>query len=147
MVNGHRGVVTGLTLGPLLKWRALACYVWCISYTDAPICPTQREVAGLCLPVFDNEVDPDVTRRLAESECPGEALQTGKVEPVGGAKSTVPFLLGEGLPPIPAKLVQKGDFVDMAELLQDNIESDRRRSKVVLPQDNSPRVGVRFQTF
>ena len=39
-----------------------------------------------------------------------------------------PFLLGEGLPPISAKL-QKGDFIDMAELLRDNIEADRKRSK------------------
>ena len=43
-----------------------------------------------------------------------------------------PFLLGEGLPPIPAKLVakiQKGYFVDMAELLWDNIEAERRWAK------------------
>ena len=67
------------------------------------------------MPVFDREVDPDVTGRPAEGERPGEALQTGKAEPAGGAKSTIPFLLGEGLPPIPAKFVakiQKGDFVD-----------------------------------
>ena len=89
--------------------------MWCISHIDAPVSPTQREVAGLCLPVFDREVDPDVTGRPAEGERPGEALQTGKAEPAGGAKSTIPFLLGEGLPPIPAKFVakiQKGDFVD-----------------------------------
>ena len=45
---------------------------------------------------------------------------------------TTYFLLGEGLPPIPAKLVvkiQKGDFVDIAKLLQDNIETESRRSK------------------
>ena len=40
-----------------------------------------------------------------------------------------PFLLSEGLPPVPAKLVGrilKGDFVDMAELLRDNLEAQRR---------------------
>ena len=73
--------------------------MWCISHTDAPVSPTQREVAGLRLPVFDREVDQDVTGRPAEGERPGEALQTGKAEPAGGAKSTTPFLLGEGLPP------------------------------------------------
>ena len=34
------------------------------------------------------------------------------------------------MPPIPAKLVakiQKGDFLDMAELLQDNMEAEKRR--------------------
>ena len=41
-----------------------------------------------------------------------------------------PFILGEGLPAIPAKLankIQRGEFVDMAELLKDNIEAERRR--------------------
>jgi len=41
-----------------------------------------------------------------------------------------PFILGEGLPLVPAKLVnkiQKGEFVDMAELLKDNIEAKRHR--------------------
>ena len=43
-----------------------------------------------------------------------------------------PFLLGEDLPLIPVKLVtkiHKGDFVNMAELLRDNIEADSRHSK------------------
>ena len=42
-----------------------------------------------------------------------------------------PFIVGEGLPVIPSKLVQKiqkGEFIDMAELLKDNIEADRRRT-------------------
>ena len=41
-----------------------------------------------------------------------------------------PFILGKGLPAVPAKLankIQKGEFVDMAELLKDNIEAERRR--------------------
>ena len=104
----------------------------CICRADAPASPTEREVASLRLPVFDREVVQDVPGRPAEGERPGETLQTGKAEPAEGSKSTTPFLLGEGLPPIPAKLVvkiQKGDFVDMAELLRDNIEADRRRSK------------------
>ena len=40
-----------------------------------------------------------------------------------------PFVVSEGLPPVPGKLVKKilkGDFVDMAELLRDNLEADRR---------------------
>ena len=54
-----------------------------------------------------------------------------KSDSVEGTKTT-PFLLGEEFPPIPAKLVakiQKGDFMDMAELLRDNIEVERRHSK------------------
>ena len=55
----------------------------------------------------------------------GEAQKKEKADSAGEAKTATPFLLGEGLPPIPSKPVdkiQKGDFVDMAGLLQDNIE-------------------------
>ena len=41
-----------------------------------------------------------------------------------------PFILGEGLPAVLAKLankIQKGEFVDMAELLKDSIEAERCR--------------------
>ena len=43
----------------------------------------------------------------------------------------LPFTLGEGLPPIPAKLfgkIYKGEFVDIAELLHDNMEAERWRT-------------------
>ena len=61
------------------------------------------------------------------------------VPPVGGNRhgetdrkvdEAAPFLLGEALPVVPAKLVKKivrGEFVDMAELLWDNMEVGRRR--------------------
>ena len=38
------------------------------------------------------------------------------------------FILSEGLPPVPAKLVGhilRGDFIDMSELLRDNLEAER----------------------
>lgn len=44
--------------------------------------------------------------------------------------SVSPFILSEGLSPVPAKLVakiQKGDYVDMAELLCDNMEWECRQ--------------------
>lgn len=43
-----------------------------------------------------------------------------------------PFILSEG-PPVPQKLVArilKGEFIDMAELLWDNLEAQRRASAV-----------------
>ena len=43
-----------------------------------------------------------------------------------------PCVLGEGLPPIPTRLVSqiwRGEFVDMADLLQDNLEAERRRGR------------------
>ena len=41
-----------------------------------------------------------------------------------------PFILGEALPVVPAKLVKcilRREYIDMAELLKDNIEAERRR--------------------
>ena len=46
--------------------------------------------------------------------------------------SMQPFILSEVLAPVPARLVAKivkGDFVDMAELLRDNLEAQRRGSQ------------------
>lgn len=41
-----------------------------------------------------------------------------------------PFVLSKALPVVPARLTRKitnSDFVDMAELLSDNVEAERRR--------------------
>ncbi len=54
------------------------------------------------------------------------ALQERAVD----ADSSRPFVLGESLPVVPAKLVKrilKGEYIDMAELLMDNVEAERRR--------------------
>ncbi len=53
-----------------------------------------------------------------------------------------PFILSEGLPHVPPKLVkkiQKGDYVDMAELLRDNMELGRRQSLEAEPGGGSRR--------
>ena len=99
------------------------------------LCPTPYRCSGLAhgkgasrparLLLFDREAEGP---RPAETERGGGSQPTDKVEPTISAKTATPFILGEGLPPIPAK-VQKGDFVDMAELLRDNIEADRQHSK------------------
>ena len=71
-------------------------------------------------------VPPSASERLPRVTS-GEA---GEEEPRSKAE-TQPFILSECLPPVPAKLVAKiikGDFVDMAELLRDNIEAERRRA-------------------
>ena len=47
-----------------------------------------------------------------------------------GAVGVGPFVLGESLPVVPEKLVKKilkGDFIDMADILKDNLEAERRR--------------------
>ena len=102
-----------------------------IRVSSAQMCQLhlQREVAGLNIPVFDQEMD---ARRPPDSTQVGETESKVQLDSVRGAKMATSFLHSEGLPPIPANLVakiQKGDFVDVAELLRDNMEAERRHSK------------------
>ena len=53
--------------------------------------------------------------------------QSGKMNE---SEAFPPFILGEALPVVPAKLAKRilrGEYIDMAELLKDNIEAERRR--------------------
>ena len=53
--------------------------------------------------------------------------QSGKVNET---EASPPFILGEALPIVPTKLAEdilRGEYIDMAELLKDNIEAERRR--------------------
>ena len=64
-----------------------------------------------------------------------------------------PFILSEGLPPVPYKLASKilrGEYIDMAKLLRDNLEAQRRAAttEVATPHPAStPRIDKRCQTF
>ena len=43
-----------------------------------------------------------------------------------------PFIMSEALPVVPGKLVKrirKGEYIDMAELLKDNVEAERGKEK------------------
>ena len=58
-------------------------------------------------------------------------------------ESIAPFVLGESLPVIPAKLVKKilrGDYVDMADPLKDNLETEWCRYSQEW-EDGQPQVG------
>ena len=62
-----------------------------------------------------------------------EGKEDDDLEPPPKKKTPLPppFIVGEGLPVVPPKLVakiQSGVFVDMADLLKDNIEAERRSS-------------------
>ena len=80
-------------------------------------------IANLQLPQFTSEL-----------EEAGHSEDDHVVSTVMGSKpqneeNTV-FILGDTFPVVPAKLVKwilKGGFVDMAELLKDNMEAERRR--------------------
>ena len=111
--------------------------------------PPPDRLATLDLPLTSREEDGGssaaVVESLAqhESEAIADWKSSEKAPVKGGEKSsekakppspsgtTPPFLLSECPPPVPIKLVAKivkGDCVDMAELLRDNIEVDRRRA-------------------
>ena len=73
----------------------------------------------LYLPTF---TDPS-TREAEPKKLDLPAITRKKIE--GSAESA--FILSEALPPVPAKLVkriQKAEYVDIAELLKDNMEAE-----------------------
>ena len=80
--------------------------------------------------------NPGTSNEHKHSHQDGDPQQEVGAPPSANSKETVvtpqqPFLLSEGLAPVLAKLVDKiirGDFVDMAELLRDNLEVQRRGS-------------------
>ena len=88
------------------------------------VLPGDKTLAELRLPTFGESGDPTPPPPLTK---PTSEVESGKK--AGDAEAS-PFTLGEGLPPVPAKLVskiRKGEYVDMAELLRDNMELERRR--------------------
>ena len=64
-----------------------------------------------------------------------------KTKGLGEEAAAQSFVLSEGLAPVPAKLmgrILRGNFVDMAELLRDNLEAQRRgviQESSVIPSD------------
>ena len=90
-------------------------------------------MAGLGLPVLG-----DLPATAALGQTPGPhtvsdpaSSEAGQGSGEGTPSATdrsLPFILSEGLAPVPAKLVAritKGEFVDMADLLRDNLEARR----------------------
>lgn len=103
--------------------------------------PQPEDVARLNLPVIQEPSEGPETARAAnvlakadERIAVPEGMLLSQPATKEGERSNSSeigsFVLGEGLPPVPAKLVAKilkGEFIDMAELLRDNIEAERRR--------------------
>ena len=95
---------------------------WCLYtpsfYLDAAVLGDVEDDSVVDLPLLDNAVLDD------------EGEGDGSSKPPPAKKTPPPYILGEGLPVVPGKIVakiQKGDFVDMADLLRDNMEAERRR--------------------
>ena len=93
--------------------------------------PDPREVRDLGLDVF---TDPEDRRAGGEGQ-PAERVDAGGPTMAEGRRARnepveTMFVLSEALPVIPAKLVRRilrAEYVDMAELLKDNMEAERRR--------------------
>ena len=82
-------------------------------------------IANLKLPQFTTELE------KASRKGDGQAVSTSAESDAHIEDGNALFILGDTLPIVPAKLVKrirKGEFVDMAKLLKDNMEAERRRS-------------------
>lgn len=105
--------------------------------------PSSETITGLNLPVIDRahqEGSVNMPTKLSSSSSStsagvpaGDEIAPDPLKPpVDDSKVTSQqFSMGDGLPPVPAKVVEKilsGQFVDMAELLRDNMEVERRRN-------------------
>ena len=86
----------------------------------------RERVKELDLPSFAAEVVPG-----GEGHSVGEPRRPDVGERKGPEQECRPFILSEALPVLPAKLVRRilrGEYIDMAELLKDNMEVERRRA-------------------
>ena len=107
--------------GDLMIWSFLNFHVGSLLGGDSD----PRAVARLNLPTFES-VEPSRSE-AGKGKGPGDRSTTKEPEM---EQEVAPFIICETLPVVPAKLVKKilkGDFVDMAELLNDNMEAERRR--------------------
>ncbi len=90
-------------------------------------------IASLWLPAFAGEKDLGERAPQLEGHRHPTMHSLGKHDrdKVRTSEEALPFVLSEALPVVPGKLVQriqKGEYVEMAELLKDNMEAERRRA-------------------
>ena len=87
---------------------------------------TPEAVKSLGLPVFGAEVSRDPSGRVSQEPPQVNAQVAGrKDEPL-----ETPFILSDSAPVVPPRLVchiLRAEYVDMAELLKDNMEAERKR--------------------
>ena len=106
---------------------------------DMPVAAT---IWQLGLPVVEGgSTAVEVASELAKEI---QTTSSGEVEAVfPKLAANKPFILSEGLPPVPHKLtvrILKGEYVDMAELLRDNLEVERRASSTKQPAGSTATV-------
>jgi len=85
--------------------------------------PSQDKVKKLNLPSFTQAVTQSGRQIEGDTTNKDELMLMSHKAPNLG--DSLPFILNEALPVVPPKLVKrivKGEYVDMAELLNDNME-------------------------
>ena len=90
-------------------------------------------VKNLQLPAFVDKLERAGQGDLRVPDTP----RVTKLDKPAKVEAPLPFILGEALPVVPAKLVKhilRGEYIDMTELLKDNIEVERR---LVLTEESS----------
>ena len=127
--KGYIGQATNLSCVPRLCGRAVTHLVYSAP-TGLGGDPDPASVVALNLPTLSEPARQDppsqTTEPLSAAPTTISLGNPGKEAAHEGA----PFIMGEALPVVPERLVKKilrGEFVDMAELLKDNIEVERRR--------------------
>ena len=101
----------------------------------------QSRVRELQLPVFNPNSGRGENVRKQAVELPRGDEDKGNEE-LASALGATSFILGESLPVVPEKLVKrfiKGDYLDMAEMLSDNMEVERWRALAESEGTPSPR--------
>ena len=94
--------------------------------------PPAEAIQELGLPVVSGDLPAALTSGIAAgiaSGGGGSGSEDGRGVTAAKLVAEKPFILSEGLPPVPSRLVARilrGEFVDMAELLRDNLEAYRR---------------------
>ena len=96
------------------------------------VMPGAGSIQQLDLSVVEEESTPDAQGEVSESQ---QSVKSATPKDYSDPKAGIskPFILSEGLPPVPHKLaarILRGEFVDMAELLRDNLEAQRRVSSL-----------------
>ena len=88
-------------------------------------------MSQLQLPCFRHDQESSSTTLPPKSTQPVGKDDSVKCDGSSDKLEPAPFILNEALPVVPAKLVKrilKGEYVDMCELLKDNIEAERKRT-------------------
>ena len=105
--------------------------------------PMPNEMAELSLPIVGSQLGGDGSSASSATHfASGDTSTTDGISPGSRDETTgttlppatredvhQPFIMSEGLAPVPVKLVAnilRGEFIDLAELLRDNVEALRR---------------------